>query len=258
MPTADDASTPPVNPRALLIGAVATEDDAAQVETVAAATFPRAQLRRQYTSILLGSDAATGTDAALRLLAHNCAVHLVPGGSLAVSSSSDRLEAHLTACGFHEIGRAGSRTMWRRTERRTIHDLTAEARHRLSRVTPTELSDRLGREDAIVVDLRIPEDRHRHGVIEGAVAVPRTVLEWRADPTSGYTNDAFGSFDAGLVVVCNEGYSSSIAAATLVDLGYHRATDLIGGMVAWVDAGFAVTAPAPTDEGAFEGPIEDR
>jgi rhodanese-related sulfurtransferase len=255
--SADDA-IPQAPPRSLLVGAVATEDDAARVETVAAAAFPRSQLRRQYSSILLGSDTATGTDAALRLLAHNCAVHLVPGGTLAVSSSNEQLEAHLAACGFHEIGRAGSRTMWRRTERRTIHDLTADARQRLTRVTPTELFDRLGRGDAIVVDLRIPEDRRRHGVIEGSVAVPRTVLEWRADPTSGYTNEAFGSFDAGLVVVCNEGYSSSIAAATLVDLGYQRATDLIGGMLAWTDAGFAVTAPAPTDEGAFEGPVEDR
>jgi rhodanese-related sulfurtransferase len=136
-----------------------------------------------------------------------------------------------------------------------VHDVVADARRRFERVSALELRALLDEGAATVVDIRIPEDRVRHGVIDPSVSVPRTVLEWRVDPASGYSNPVFESFDQRLVVVCNEGYSSSLAAAALVDLGFGRATDLIGGMVAWLDAGLAV-APSPLDEEAYLGPPE--
>lgn len=253
---AEPANTPGATPRELVVGPVATEESAADVDMVAAASFLRAQLVGRYESILLGTDATRGSGPALRLLAHNCAVHLVPGGSLAVSDTNDTISKHLNACGFERLGGSGPRSFWRRTSRRTIHDVTAEARGRLDRVTPHELARRLASGDVTVVDLRIPADRLRHGVIAGSVGIPRTVLEWRADPTSGYSNAAFRSFDQAIVVVCNEGYSSSIAAAGLIDLGYNSATDLVGGMVAWVGDGHHVATPAPSDETTFEGPVE--
>lgn len=245
-------------PRELIVGSVASEESSLDVDRVSASTFPRAQLTGQYGSILLGADATLGSNDALRLLAHNCAVHLVPGGSLAISNTNDVVATHLQACGFERLGGAGPRSFWRRTQRRTIHDLTAEARARLSRVTPHELARRLVDHDVTVVDLRIPADRVRHGVIAASVGVPRTVLEWRADPTSGYSNEAFRSFDQEIVVVCNEGYNSSLAAAALVELGYEGATDLIGGMVGWIADGHAVQAPDGGDETTFEGPVGSR
>lgn len=76
--------------------------------------------------------------------------------------------------------------------------------------------------------------------------LPRTVLEWRVDPTNGYLHPAVRSFDQRLVVVCNHGYSSSVAAATLQRLGYPSATDLVGGVHAWRAAGLPVVPPDHT------------
>lgn len=234
--------------RTLLVGAVPTDQPAASAHSVGAAAFPRAQLRGRYGLILLGSEVLDVADEWQRLIAHNCAAHLVPGGSLAVSSTTPEFATHLGACGFDQVRAHGTRTLWRRTSRRTIHDVTAEARERLQRLTAAELADAMtGPDPVVVVDTRVPRDRLRYGVIPGSVAVPRTVLEWRADPASGYSYDAIGSFEDRLVVVCNEGYSSSIAAAALQELGFVHATDLIGGMVAWIGDGFEVM-PADADE----------
>lgn len=89
---------------------------------------------------------------------------------------------------------------------------------------------------ALVVDIRPVEQRTRDGSLDGAVVIDRNVLEWRLDPTSEHRIDAVVSHDQRIVLVCNEGYQSSLAAATLQDLGLHRATDLIGGfqaLLAW-------------------------
>ena len=95
---------------------------------------------------------------------------------------------------------------------------------------------------AVLVDIRPEASRRLEGEIPGAVVIERTVLEWRLDPSSSARLD-WASYDAEIVLVCNEGYSSSLAAATLQQLGLTRATDLIDGFRAWVAAGLPVIGP---------------
>ena len=118
-----------------------------------------------------------------------------------------------------------------RTELRTIDDLLREARRTLSRLSPHEalVAQNAG---ALLVDTRAERDRIAEGAIPGAVVIERTVLEWRLDPASA-TCLPIASHDLHVVVVCNDGYSSSLAAATLQRLGIRRATDLEGGFRAW-------------------------
>jgi rhodanese-related sulfurtransferase len=124
--------------------------------------------------------------------------------------------------------------------RRTIDELLAEAREGLRRVTPDEVAAAVAR-GAVVLDIRSELHRARDGVIPGAHFHPRSVLEWRMDPASGHSDPALaGDPDREIILVCHEGYSSSLAAATLRQLGYVRATDLVGGFTAWREAGLPV------------------
>jgi rhodanese-related sulfurtransferase len=96
---------------------------------------------------------------------------------------------------------------------------------------------------AVLIDIRSETQRERDGLIPGAHVVPRNVLEWRLDPASGHADPALGpadDLDRHLILVCDGGYQSSLAAATLQDLGFTRATDLTGGFQAWRAAGLAV------------------
>ncbi|HOZ57539.1 MAG TPA: rhodanese-like domain-containing protein [Nakamurella multipartita] len=113
-----------------------------------------------------------------------------------------------------------------------IEDLLARARDRLDRVPPEGLAAEAAA-GALVVDTRPVEQRERDGPLPGAIVVDRNVLEWRLDPTSAHRLPVATDHDRRIIVVCNEGYSSSLAAATLRDLGLHRATDLVGGYHAW-------------------------
>jgi len=115
---------------------------------------------------------------------------------------------------------------------RTVDELLTQARARPQRVETTELERELA-EGALVVDTRPYEQRARDGALPGALVIDRNVLEWRLDPASPVKIPEVEGYDTRIVVVCNEGYSSSLAAATLQDLGLHRATDLIGGFQAW-------------------------
>jgi rhodanese-related sulfurtransferase len=118
----------------------------------------------------------------------------------------------------------------------TIHRLLDAARSRIApRLQPGDLAAALAR-GAIVVDTRPVEQRDRDGRLEGAIVIDRNVLEWRLDPTSANRIRQVHDHDHEIVIVCNEGYSSSLAAATLRDLGLHRATDLDGGYQAWLRA----------------------
>ena len=110
----------------------------------------------------------------------------------------------------------------------TIDDLLREARGRIDRVTPEEAAREV-ESGAVLVDTRCSEDRQREGTIPGSVHVPRTLLEWRAE---GITDP-----EGRLIVVCNDGYSSSLAAANLSRLGFRRVGDLVGGFRGWVAAG---------------------
>ena len=116
----------------------------------------------------------------------------------------------------------------------TIDELLEQARRRLPRrVTPAELAGRMVA-GALVVDIRPVDQRERDGELPGAVVVDRNVFEWRLDPASPDRLPEITDHDREIVVVCNEGYSSTLAAAMLQDLGLHRATDLEGGFQAWL------------------------
>jgi rhodanese-related sulfurtransferase len=121
------------------------------------------------------------------------------------------------------------------TARATIDALLAQARRGLDRVEPEQLADEVAN-GAIVVDIRPAEQRERDGDLPGAVVVDRNVLEWRLDPTSPHRLPLATDHDLRVVLVCNEGYGSSLAAKSLQDLGLLRATDLVGGFQAWRDA----------------------
>lgn len=115
---------------------------------------------------------------------------------------------------------------------RGIDELLAEARARLDRVNPADLTEEFAA-GALVVDTRPIEQRRRDGELPGAVVIDRNILEWRLDPSSPDRHPEATSYDRRIVIVCAEGYSSSLAAATLRELGLHRATDLEGGFLAW-------------------------
>jgi rhodanese-related sulfurtransferase len=118
-------------------------------------------------------------------------------------------------------------------ERHSIDEILARARATLDRVPPERLADEQG-QGALVIDIRPVEQRLRDGELPGALVIDRNVLEWRLDPGCDHRIDQVIGYDDRIVIVCNEGYSSSLAAATLQQLGLHRATDLIGGYQAWL------------------------
>ena len=124
--------------------------------------------------------------------------------------------------------------------RTTIGDRLAKAREYIDRFTPSEAkaAAALG---AVIVDTRCAEDRRREGRVDGAVEVPLSVLEWRCDPESRHSDDRLADLDLQIIVMCNDGFSSSLAAASLRDLGFGRAGDMVGGFRAWVDARLPVT-----------------
>ncbi|MBJ7294462.1 MAG: hypothetical protein JHC78_13065 [Ilumatobacteraceae bacterium] len=118
-------------------------------------------------------------------------------------------------------------------ERNSIANILAEARRSLLRVTPEMLSGE--RENGtLIVDIRPVEQRQRDGDLPGAIVIDRNVLEWRLDPSSEHRIPQVTGYDIRIVVVCNEGYSSSLAAAVLQKLGLHQAVDMIGGYQAWL------------------------
>lgn len=125
------------------------------------------------------------------------------------------------------------------SRRTTIDDLLAEARERIDRLSPAEAAREI-EAGALIVDTRCADDRAREGAIAGSVHIPRTLLEWRADPTSSHCDPRISRLDARLIVVCNDGYSSSLAAANLRRIGFERVADLIGGHRGWVAAGLPV------------------
>ncbi len=220
---------------------------------VAASDARSAQLDRRFALVVVGADAWRGDAGLRRAVVHTAQQHVEPAGHLAVlhrgdtdSPLVDLPTGDLTVADEGAVGELWC-TLLRRTDRLTVHDMVFEARRTLQRVTAPQLAQLLlERSDVLVVDTRTPSDRQRFGTIDGAVHLPRTVLEWRVDPTNGYLHPAITGFEQRLVVVCNHGYSSSVAAASLQRLGYSQATDLAGGMRAWRDAGLPVVPPDHT------------
>ena len=118
------------------------------------------------------------------------------------------------------------------TDPSAIAKLLAQARRNLDRVLVEDLADEVAG-GAVLIDIRPLEQRRRDGDLPGAVVIDRNVLEWRLDPSSPHRLPIATGADVRLIVVCNEGYSSSLAAATLHELGLRSATDLVGGFEAW-------------------------
>ena len=127
-----------------------------------------------------------------------------------------------------------------------IADLLAEARRALRRYEAAEAYERTAN-GSILVDLRSQDERERDGVIPGSIHVPRSVLEWRVDDSSGYANSHLA--DGELILVCSDGYSSSLAAASLRDLGREQVADLVGGFRAWREAGLPVAEASQPPDG---------
>jgi rhodanese-related sulfurtransferase len=115
--------------------------------------------------------------------------------------------------------------------RKTVDTLLDDARGRLMRLDPHQAHAADG---ALLIDIRSETQRAADGVVPGAICVPRNVVEWRCDPRSPAHHPHLGGFDRPLIVVCEQGYQSSLAAATLQQLGFHRATDVVGGVEAWL------------------------
>lgn len=125
-----------------------------------------------------------------------------------------------------------------------IDELLDRVRENLERVEAREAHDAARAGEALLVDIRYAALRERDGLIPGALIVERNELEWRLDPQGSHRAPEATGHDLRVVVICNEGYASSLAAASLRQLGLHRATDLVGGFQAWRADGLPVTAPA--------------
>jgi rhodanese-related sulfurtransferase len=125
---------------------------------------------------------------------------------------------------------------------RSINDLLAQARSRLTRLTPQQAWAAV-QDGALLVDIRPAAQRAAEGEVPGALVIERNVLEWRLDPASDARLPQAGSYDLQIIIICSEGYTSSLAAASLQDLGLSAATDLDGGFRAWAAAGLPVTGP---------------
>ena len=133
-----------------------------------------------------------------------------------------------------------------RTSALSIEEVLSAARARLRRLSPDEAYEAMVKTEAILVDTRPESQRAIEGSIAGALVVERNVLEWRLDPASSARLPVATDHDIQVIVFCSEGYSSSLAAISLQDLGLHRATDMIGGFQAWRAAGLPIV-PASKD-----------
>jgi rhodanese-related sulfurtransferase len=130
---------------------------------------------------------------------------------------------------------------------KTVDELLAEARAQLERVT-AEQAHAEQQAGALLIDTRTYEQRRDGGSVPGAIVLDRTIFEWRLDPSSPTHLPGVRDHDARIIVLCRQGYSSSLAAATLQELGLHRATDVVGGFEAWAAAGLPIEPFTPEGE----------
>jgi rhodanese-related sulfurtransferase len=126
----------------------------------------------------------------------------------------------------------------------TLEELIDRARRDLVRVEPEQAAVELAH-GALLVDIRPAEQRTEGGDIPGAIVIDRNVLEWRLAPASRWRIAAITGPETRVIVLCNQGYSSSLAAATLMELGLVNATDVVGGFEAWQAAGLPTTKSEP-------------
>ncbi len=130
---------------------------------------------------------------------------------------------------------------------RTISDVLADARRKIRRLDPLQTQAAVAG-GALLVDIRPVWQRAEYGEFPGALVIERNHLEWRLDPTSGARIPEAVDHDVRVLVLCSEGYTSSLAAVALQEIGLHRATDVEGGFHAWQAAGLPVVAGGTTVE----------
>jgi rhodanese-related sulfurtransferase len=137
--------------------------------------------------------------------------------------------------------------------RRTLDELLRDARATIERSEPAE-AWAATQEGALIVDTRV--DRSA-GVVPGSLHVPLSVLQWRVAPDSEWRNPHVGGLDTRLILICDHGESSSLAAASLRELGFTRVGDVVGGFEAWVATGLPVATAPPPAEGlpGMRGPL---
>jgi rhodanese-related sulfurtransferase len=134
-----------------------------------------------------------------------------------------------------------------RATRRNVDELLAEARTRIEpRRTPMQAFEAL-HEGALIIDLRSTDSRQARGVVPGSIHIPRSVLEWRVDPDCEFRNPHACDLEREVILMCADGYSSSFAALSLRELGFSRATDLVGGFRAWAAEGLPVSPASEAD-----------
>jgi rhodanese-related sulfurtransferase len=126
-------------------------------------------------------------------------------------------------------------------EHRSLEGLVNEAADRITRFSPRE-AFAASTVDGIIIDIRSQDARELHGVIPGSLHIPRTVLEWRVALDSPWRNLHLGGLGERLILICDHGYSSILAASNLVQLGFQRAGDVIGGFQAWKDGGLPIAS----------------
>jgi rhodanese-related sulfurtransferase len=126
----------------------------------------------------------------------------------------------------------------------SIEQVLSAARARLRRLSPDEAYEAIGKKEAILVDIRSEGQRAIEGSIASALLVERNVLEWRLDPASSARLPVATDHDIQVIVFCSEGYTSSLAAIALQDLGLWRATDVIGGFQVWRASGLPTVPPS--------------
>ena len=126
--------------------------------------------------------------------------------------------------------------------RKTVDELLREARAGLNRLEPREAAAAV-ENGALLVDIRGSEQLAADGTIPGAVWIARNVLEWRVDPDSGHQHPPFAGRENDLILLCAQGYQSSLAASSLHELGFPGVTDVAGGFEAWCAAGLPVDLP---------------
>jgi rhodanese-related sulfurtransferase len=124
-------------------------------------------------------------------------------------------------------------------ERRSLERLVNEAAEQIMRFSAPE-AYRTSAADGVIIDIRSQDARERHGVIQGSLHIPRTVLEWRVALDSPWRNRHLGGLGQRLILICDHGYSSILAASNLVQLGFYRAGDVIGGFEAWKAKGLPI------------------
>jgi rhodanese-related sulfurtransferase len=164
----------------------------------------------------------------------------------------DRLIPRMSEARQYESGDTHRRLQKREADARTgalsIDEMLAAARARLQRLSPKDAYEAVAKTKAVLVDIRPASQRALEGAIDGALVVERNVLEWRLDPTSSSWLPVATSHDLQVIVFCFEGYTSSLAAAALQELGLWRATDIVGGVRAWREDGLPIVLSIPDVE----------